>query len=219
MSTGTITMNQMEMVVSQGITAEDIKAQLEAQAKSAVEKAMNAQRPEVAEPLNWWEVLALGPIQPGAGTNIFNPPLLPHQVIRRGEDAFLASIIVLNPFGPGTPTACDILQGFALPYQVEFQIGNTTTMAPAGILTDSGTFDPNGFCVYVNVVQLPDQPAGLYQVNVTGRILGNAGNPAPPFAGFARQVLDIDTELFVLTPDPQPPVWQFDLPIRYQVYE
>lgn len=207
-----------EFVVSQEITADDIKAQIEAQVQSAIEKASSS--PEVTEPRDWWEILAFGPIQPGATTTPiggFTGPLLPHQVIRRGENAFVASLLVLNPFvlpGGVPPTPAQLLNSFALPYTVEFQMANTSSWSSAGTLNAGGNFVPNGPFVYVNVVQLPDQPAGLYEMNVTARILGNAGTTAPPFAGYARQVFDFDSELFQAAPGAQ-----FDLPVRYQVYE
>ena len=44
-------------------TIEDVKAQVEAQVKSALDEAMMRYREEVAEPQGWWNVYALGPIQ------------------------------------------------------------------------------------------------------------------------------------------------------------
>lgn len=57
----------------------------------------------------------------------------------------------------------------------------------------------------------------LYEMNISARILG-ATAPfanAPQFAGYARAVVDIDPDLFI---SPAPGL-QFDLPIRFQVYE
>ncbi|HIK57042.1 MAG TPA: hypothetical protein IGS37_17995 [Synechococcales cyanobacterium M55_K2018_004] len=201
-------------------TADDVKAQIEAQLQAALETALTSARPEVAEPLYWWNVFGFGPIQPGAGiTSIsgFNPPLLPNQVIRAGEQAYVASIIVLNPFiipGGAPPTPCEILQTFALPYEINFQMANLTSWTAAGILTSAGSFVPGGPCFYVNLITLPAQPPGLYEMNITARIFGAGGNPAPPFSGFAKSVRDLDEDLFMATG----PQWRIDHPIRYQVY-
>lgn len=200
-----------------GVTAEDVKASISAALKAAYDKAMT--RPEVTEPRYWWNVFGFGPIQPGAtDPNIggFTGPLLADQVIRTGEAAFVASLIILNPFvPPGSvpPTPCQILQTFALPYEVNFQFSNLTTWTTAGSLTDAGAFVPAGPCFYVNVVAIPPQPPGMYELNITARIFGAGGNPAPPFAGFARAVFDFDDELFLPAPG-----LEYDFPIRYQVY-
>lgn len=202
--------------------ADDVVAALNAQLKAAYDAAMTKARTEVAEPRYWWNVYAFGPIQLGAHDTTdpggFTGPLLPNQVIRASDPgpAFVASIIILNPFvlpNGVPPTPSQILQTFGLPYTVDFQIANLTTWAAAGTLASGGSFVPGGPGFYVNVVPLPAQPAGMYEINVTARILGAGGITAPPFAGFARYVLDIDDELFSPAPG-----WQFDLPIRYQVY-
>jgi len=201
-------------------TADDMKAVIEAQLQSALETALTSARPEVAEPLYWWNVFGFGPIQPGAGiTSVvgFNPPLLPNQVIRAGEDAYVASIIVLNPFvvpGGTPPTPSEILQTFALPYEVNFQMANLTSWSAAGSLTSSGSFVPGGPSFYVNLITLPAQPPGLYEMNITARVFGAGGNPAPPFSGFAKSVLDLDADLFIASGAE----WRIDHPIRYQVY-
>jgi len=108
------------------MTAADVKVQIEAVVKSALDEAKmrRAARPvsEIAEPEGWWNLFAIGPIQ----TIGIPGPLLPHQVIKVGETAFVATILVLNDFlilAPGT-TAADVLSNFALPYEVRYQTGN-----------------------------------------------------------------------------------------------
>ncbi len=220
-------------VVSHATTAEnealrkaaaDVKAQMEARVKSALDEAMlrRAAQPtaEVAEPEGWWNMYAIGPIQaigiPG--------PLLPHQVIKVGETAFVATILFLNDFlilAPGT-TAADVLSNFALPYEVRYQTGNLTTwtLGPADMnVVNSG---PGYNLVpqvnfYVDVLAFVADTPGLYEMNISARILG-ATPPfvnAPQFAGYARAVVDIDPDLFI---SPAPGL-QFDLPIRFQVSE
>jgi hypothetical protein len=202
--------------------AMDVKAQVEAMVKSALDEAKMRRAAqaaaEIAEPEGWWNLLAIGPIQ---ATGI-PAPLLPHQVIKVGETAFVATILVLNPFlilPPGT-TAAAILSGFALPYEVRYQTGNLTTWALGQAnmnVVNSGFNLIPGVDVYVDVLAFTAEEPGLYEMNISARILG-ATPPfvnAPQFAGYARAVIDIDPDLF-LSPAPG---LQFDLPIRFQVYE
>ncbi len=200
-------------------TDADIKALIEARVKSALDEAMQRARPEIAEPQGWWNLYALGPIQPIA----VGGPLLPHQVIKVGEPAFVATVMFLNPFlviAPGT-TAGDVLSNFALPYEIRYQAGNLTTwtLGPGNMnVTHAGAgFNlVPGVYTYVDVLGFVANTPGLYEMNVTARLLG-ATPPfvnAPQFAGYARGVIDFDPDLF-LAPAPG---FQFDLPIRFQVY-
>lgn len=206
------------------MAAMNVKAQIEAAVKSALDEAKMryAARTgaEIAEPEGWWNLYAIGPIQvtdiPG--------PLLPHQVIKVGETAFVVTIVFLNDFlilAPGT-TAADVLSNFALPYEVRYQTGNLTswTLGPASlnaVHSGAGFNLVPGENVYIDVLAFTADVPGLYEMNISARILG-ATAPfvnAPQFAGYARAVIDIDPDLFI---SPAPGL-QFDLPIRFQVYE
>ena len=206
------------------MTAADEKVQIKAVVKSALDEAKmrRAARPvsEIAEPEGWWNLFAIGPIQ----TIGIPGPLLPHQVIKVGETAFVATILVLNDFlilAPGT-TAADVLSNFALPYEVRYQTGNLTTWT-LGQTDMNVVHSGAGFNlipqvnVYIDVLAFTASVPGLYEMNVSARLLG-ATSPfanAPQFAGYARAVVDIDPDLFI---SPAPGL-QFDLPIRFQVYE
>ena len=131
-----------EIVTATNATAEMVKAQVEALVKSALDEAMTKGRTETAEPDNWWNLYAIGPIQ---ATGV-PAPLPPHQVIKVGEQAFIATVLFLNPFEvlvPGT-TPADILSNFALPYEVQYQTGNLTswTLGP-GDLRDASSSTPH----------------------------------------------------------------------------
>src|SRR5262245_23499808 len=82
------------------VTAADVQAQIEARLQAALDEMLATPRDEIAEPLNWWDLYGAGPYQVAARlTPPLNPaPLLPHQVIRVGEKAFIATVIWLNPF-------------------------------------------------------------------------------------------------------------------------
>ena len=195
------------------IEAEDVQAKIEAKVKIALEKAMSAYQEEVAEPEGWWNLFSIGPIQPIAAGG----PLLPHQVIKVGEQAWVATILFLNPFhmiAPGT-NAGDVLSNFALPYEVQYQTGNLTTwglgQADMNVVHSGAGFNLNpGQYVYVDVMQFTANTPGLYEMNISARILG-ATPPhinAPQFAGYARAVGDIDPDLFLGSA----PGMQYDFP-------
>jgi hypothetical protein len=200
-------------------TKEDVKAQLEARVKSALDEAMMRFREEEAEVEGWWNLYALGPIQ---FTGV-PAPALPHQVIKVGETAFIGTVLFLNPFlviSPGV-TPASVLSGFALPYEITYQTGNLTTwtIGPANLnLTNSGpgyNLIP-GVYTYVDVIGFVANTPGLYEMNISARLLG-ATPPyvnSPQFAGFARAVVDFDPDLFISGA----PGLQFEQPIRFQIY-
>jgi hypothetical protein len=223
----TTDLSKLEVASESGIrmTAMDVKAQIEAVVKSALDEARmrHAARTtvEVAEPEGWWNLYAYGPIQSPIG---IPAPLLPHQVIKVGETAYVVTVLFLNDFlilAPGT-TAADILSNFALPYEVRYQTGNLTTWT-LGQTDMNVVHSGAGFNLipqqdfYVDVLEFTANVPGLYEMNISARILG-ATSPfanAPQFAGYARAVYDFDPDLF-FSPAPY---LQFDLPIRFQIYE
>jgi len=206
-------------------SVDDVRAQIEAQVKSAYDEAMARMTQEVAEPEGWWNLFGVGPIQsfgvPG--------PLPPHQVIKVGETAFVATVMVLNPFltlAPGL-TPLSVLSNFALPYEVRYQTGNLTTwsLGPGALNVVHSGPGQNlipGQAFYVDVLGFTATTPGLYEMNISARILG-AAPPfvnAPQFAGYARQVVDLDADslFFPFLPSQGAPGFQFDQPIRFQVY-
>ena len=204
-----------EQAVTPSIGAAEVKAYYEAKVQSLLEKRLaSPPAPQVAELQPWWDVIAVGPIQLSA-----NPPFAPSDVIRAGETAFVVTIILLNPapiLPPGI-SPCDILSKFGLPYEVTYQSGNLTTWQPAGFPLTS-EHDPlylvPGQSFYVDVLEFVpnDRDEVLYEMNVSARIFGCGENYAPPFAGFAREVVDIDSSFF------SPPPGLVNAPIRFMVY-
>lgn len=206
-----------ELEVSQGIA--DVKAQVEARVEAALDEAMMMPREQATEPEGWWNLYALGPIQ---FTGV-PAPLTPHQILKVGETGYVATILFLNPFNVIAPgvTPASILSGFALPYEVRYQTGNLTTwsLGPGSlnvIHSGPGFNLIPGVNVYFDVIGFTATTPGLYEMNISARLLG-ATPPytnAPQFAGFARAVLDIDPDLFISGA----PGLQFDHPIRFQIY-
>lgn len=200
-------------------TAEILKAMVESQVKAAVDQYLATPKEEVAEPYQWWDLLALGPIQ------VFQPnsPLSPHQVIKVGESAYVVTVLMLNPNpilppNPGiSPLA--LLSNFGLPYEIQYQTGNLTTWTPMAAPLSSiqgGNLSP-GVGIYVDVLGFTALQAGLMEMNISARILGTTAATvnAPHFAGFARWTYDLDPESFWTSPTPG---WHFELPVKFQVY-
>ncbi len=209
------------------ITAEDVKLQIEAEVRAKLEMAL-ATPPtiETAEPLNWWDGYAFGPFQIGAQpaeVGGFTPgPLLPHQVIKKGEQAYVATVLILNPVGPTVPTSVDILSNFALPYQVEYTTGDVQRWQPGPAhlqQVNNGKLTP-GVAFYVDVFSFTAQETGLYEMNISFRIFGCEGETSPPFSGFATWVYDPDQDYLadLLGLDGGPGFYH-KAPIRFQVYE
>jgi len=204
------------------VTKEQLKAQIEAQVRAAYEKAAANTRQELAEPQDWWELFAVGPIQAPAGFyGVTPPPLLPHRVIRVGEEAFIVTILILNPFPLMVPPAglipADVLSNFGLPFTLEYHTCDTTNCVkgPDNLnVTHTGTLIPGQF-IYVDILDFVAEKAGcIFETNICGRILGCEGITAPPFAGFVRWVADVDADLFFGSPG-----LEFDNPVRFMVYE
>ena len=180
-------------------SAYDIAAEIEAR----VTAKLQAAQAERAELNRWWDIWAIGPVQPGC-------------VVKQGEPAYAFSILVLNPalLLPGPSNAAKLLSDFGLPYEVSFQTSNMTSMVPAGTDTQANHFNPGQY-VYVSVTQLPSHLLGMHETNILARIEG-AGVPAsaPQFGGFATAILDLDGP-GLFGPGPG---FNFNQPIRYVVY-
>lgn len=189
-------------------TEADIAAEIEARIQARLEEAMAAGI-ERAEFERWWDVWAAGPLQP-----IGNPPFAPSCVVKAGEPVYAAAVLVLNPGEPVGPTnAAALLSSLKLPFEIQFQTGNLTTMTPAGNAVTGGNFI-NGVYVYVRVAKLPSANPGMYETNILARILDATSGSAPHLGGFASAILDLDNpSLF----GPGPGV-NFNQPVRYVVY-
>lgn len=201
---------EVSRAVARELTAEDIKAAVEAKVQALVDKALATPQEEVAELQNWWDLYAIGPIQA-----IANPAFTPHQVVKIGERVYAITVIWLNPFQSLPPTnAADLLSSFSLPFEIEYQTSNLTTMTPAGSTVHTGNLIP-GVYFYVDVAELPSGSAGMYETYILARFLGAvpALATAPHFAGFANAVIDIDAPLFGPTPGVR-----YEQPVRYMVY-
>jgi hypothetical protein len=204
------------------ITAEDVKARIEAQLKSALDEAKSMQREQLAEPLYWWDLYAYGPIQFGSlvpPAGFLDSPLQPGRILRVGEKAYLVTVLVINPFPlPQDPmiVPVDFLTVWKLPFTIEYHTVNATHCTPAGTVQHWGYLEP-GQAYYVDVLEIDaTEPGCVFETNICARILDcHKSTPSPsPFAGFARATINLDPELFLPTQ-----FLEFDNPVRYMVYE
>lgn len=202
-------LTEVEIEVQQA----DAEAEVRAAVEAAYQEALSAPTAEIAEPELWWDIAGYGPVQP----IVAGGPLLPHQVIKVGEPAFVFAIILLNPFLAlsGGTNAGDVLANFALPFEVRYQAGNLTTWTlgqPDMQAVHNANLVPHQF-FYVDVLTFTGRQPGLYELNISSRILG-AAPPyvnAPQFAAYATTVFNIDRDgLF----GSRPPG-----PMRFQIYE
>jgi len=198
--------------ISVEFTEEDITAHAEAAVTAAYERAEAEIGPELAEVMGWWDIAGYGRIQiiaPGQ-------PLLPHAVIKVGEKAYVLALMLLNPFQalPGGTNAGDVLSNFALPYEIQYQAGNLTNWTlgqPDMQAVHAGNLVPGQY-FYVDVLAFTGSQPGLYEMNISARLLGAAPPDvsAPQFGAFATTVFSLDAPgLF----GPAPPS-----PMRFQVY-
>src|SRR5262245_5193438 len=103
---------------SLALQAEALKARIEAELKAALDVVQAKEKPETMEPEHSWNLLTLDPTLPITGSP---GPVFSHRVIKAGEPALIATVLVLNPAnilaGPTSPG--EVLSNFALPFEVQ----------------------------------------------------------------------------------------------------
>lgn len=211
---------------------DDIKARIEAMVQTAVDEAnmrFDEERPEIAEPENWWNLYAYGPIQPW-----WMPHLPPSKIIRVGEAFYMATIVWLNPRVPRPVSACELLTNMCGKLQIRYCTGEVCEWRkgpdPLNV-THVRDFIPNR-CWYVDylyVGQVPPGWEGCYEMTICARVIGCEDKPGAklPFAGYATQIYDVDWDTFYPSvappgyPPPPPgvgPHWRIDIPIKFMIY-
>ncbi len=206
-----------------GITGEDLQALVEARMQGIMDEGATAPREELAEPLYWWEVFAIGPFQTGAGVvapglaDLVDQPLLPHRIIQPGETASIFTVVFLNPVFPDPSlSACDIITAFNAKIELNYFTSNLQTMTAVPDLSASRCIRTDrNVCWYVDRFDFtPRDPACLYETNICARIVNCDDLPTgvQPFAAFVRWVVDLDFDLFFGSEG-----LEFDRPIRFMV--
>jgi len=214
---------------AQGATAEQVKAMVEQKVRAAVEEGSRRVRPELAEAQGVWNLYAYGPIQvPAAGG-----PLLPSRIIKVGETFQIVTVVWFNnlPAG-GFANPCAMITNLGCHIILDYCTGDLCkwAQAPAAYRPASVTIPlvPNQ-CWYVDVQTFTAAAGteGLYEMNIMGHVTGCAPGAKPPLAGFVTAVRNLDADTFyppAAPPGvPQPPAgqgagWQYDTPIRFQIY-
>lgn len=208
----TTTAARGEMTVSRSgsveLSAEQVKAAVEARLQAAFDEAMASGMPQTAGPALWWDMYAYGPFKTPV-----EPFPAPNQIVRLGETVYVASILYLNQSYP-YPTAADVLATFALPYSIAWDTNNVTTLTREHALSGSidRHFNP-GQAWYVDIIALKPEHEGIHELNLRGRITGCNGELAPPFAGYATLVYEFDSSLFTLGSHTR-----YQGPVRFDVY-
>jgi hypothetical protein len=228
-----------EQTYSQSMSAEQVKAIVEARVKAAIDEGSKRVTPQIAQPQNWWNIWAMGPFQvTGPGS-----PLLPHKVIRIGETFYVATVIWLNPtlVLPGGMTPCQVISGLGCICDLDYctidmcNLKSVTAFSPKDIKVQL----VSGTCYYVNVQQftaVSGTESCIYEMNICAGILGCQNLPTA-LAGFVTEVYDFDADVFYPPapplPPPVPPMpmpvpptpypgtaagWRFNQPIRFQIY-
>lgn len=215
--------NQGEQTYRRGsvLGLEEAKQVFEARIESAVQEAMTIEAPELAEPEGWWNLWAIGPVQPIAPGG----PLRPHKIIKVGEPAYIFTFLWLNPrlVLDGGPTVCDLISNLACDFEVKYCTGNkcTWSLGPGELnVTHKVEMIPDR-CFDYDVLAFTareDWADSCFETHICARITGcEDRGGAPPLAGFVTQVLDLDPELFA-APVQVPSRWEVDTPIQFMVY-
>jgi hypothetical protein len=212
-----------EMEISKGdMEVEEARKRFEARVKSMVDESIRRVEeepaPQQAELLNWWNVWAVGPYQSGAFPQ-------PGNIIKVGETAYVYTILWLNPYFPSGPqaSACKLLSNLACRFRVQYCTGNFCTwLSGPGSLNVSHevAMVPNQ-CYYVDVLRIDATTGmeGCYEMNICAHILGCPDNAAPPFAGFATRVYDVNPDLFYPYGEGVGARYEFDIPIKFMIYK
>jgi len=161
----------------------------------------------------YWDLLSISPIQfIGLG------PYQPSKIIASNELALFLAVLFINPatniFNPISATT--VLGG--RDFRVRFEQVNLTNVTNGPDFTFIGTFPPTApaltfFPVFI-VAPDPGVNPHLIEQNVTADIT----DIAQPFAAFATNHQDVDSEPGFLGVPPQPPQLQHDIPLRYLIY-
>lgn len=196
----------------------DYKAKLTAQTEHYLDELATMQAvPTIGEPEHlgyvYWDLITISPIQ-----FVALPPYQPSKIIASGEVALFLAVLFINPatniFNPISATT--ILGGRG--FRVRFEQVNLTNVTDGPDFTFVGNFSSPApaltfFPVFI-VAPDPGPNSRLIEQNVTADIT----DIAQPFAAFATNHQDIDSEPGFLNVPPQPPQLQHDIPLRYLIY-
>jgi hypothetical protein len=191
---------------------------LKAHVEAKLEDARGKVEIELAEaqfnPPFDWEVVAWGPWQLP-----FDPAINPGRIIFVGEQAAVATAVILNP------AMAQNVAGFGAKIELNYWTSNTQTMQPVPGISTSRCIDiyANQY-FYIDVfVFTPYDEACLFEMNICARVCNCNRRTVPGYAAFVRHVFDFDPEDLGLitgaglpTP-PTPSPWAFDRPIRFMV--
>ena len=203
---------------------DDYRAKLTAQTENYLDRQADyfaelagRQVETIGEPTHvgyvYWDLVTISPIQ-----FISLPPYQPSKIIASNELALLQAVLFINPatniFNPISATT--ILGG--RDFRVRFEQVNLTDVTNGPDFTFVGTFPATApsltfFSIFI-IAPDPGQNSRLVELNATADIV----DIAQPFAAFATNHLDIDSDPGFLNVPPQAPQFQHDIPLRYLIY-
>jgi hypothetical protein len=161
----------------------------------------------------YWDLISISPIQ-----FVALPPYEPSKIIASNELALFQAVLFINPatniFNPISATT--ILGG--RDFRVRFEQVNLTDVTNGPDFTFIGTFPSPApaltFFSQFIIAPDPGQNSRLVEQNVTADIT----DIAQPFAAFATNQFDVDSDPGFLNIPPQPPQFQHEIPLRYLIY-
>lgn len=207
----------------QSASAEQATALIEQKVQAAIAQGAQRVQPEIAEPQGWWNLFAYGPYQViGAGG-----PLRPHKIIKVGESFFVTTVVWFSATGitPEGISPCQMITNLGCEVVIDYCTGDICNWKKA-----PDQYSPKGIkrplipdvCYYVETQKFTADPGteGLYEMNIIGRVTGCRPGAKPPLAGFVTAVYDFDADVFYPKPGPggKGPGWEYDTPIRFQIY-
>ncbi|MGQ9548403.1 MAG: hypothetical protein ACUVSY_07495 [Roseiflexus sp.] len=197
-----------EAVEKAELNIEELVESLRAQLEAAYEEARAQERPEVAAPTNWWDIMALGPFS--APVDLGFPK--PNPIVRVGQPIVIVSALFLNPLG--APSPMQVIGGALLPYRLMYDTTNVTTVSHDAALsgTVNGNLSPVPFIL--DAITLTPGAPGLYEVNLRAQILTAMSTTMVPFAGYASRIHSINASIF----GPAGLTIRFEQPVRFDAY-
>jgi len=205
------------------------KRRTDAYVKKAMElnkKGPSASR--IGEPISGWppypwiNILVAGPFQtvgaPPSG------PFKPSKIIAYRDPAYIFTFVWRNPapinWIPGTPSACQVLNGRK--FQVNFEVVNLTYVTQGPDLREiQDTFSNAPQCIQMywrRMGPFPEPQQGkpdLYDLHTTIDVIEHE----QPVAGFATWIFDPDYDPHWLFFPDVGPHWQYERPMQYMVYQ
>jgi hypothetical protein len=171
-------------------------------------------------PYPWINIFIAGPFQVIGYTSPGH--FKPSKIIAHGEKAHIFAFVWRNPgpinWIPGTPSACNVLNGRK--FQVNFEVVNlTSVMEGPDVKPIRDDFRHECIQMYCQEMgPFPEPREGkpdLYELYSTIDVIGHE----QPIAGFTTWIFDPDYDPHWLFFPDVGPHWQYERPMQFMVYK